>query len=559
MARKNQYEIGVAMDTDGVEKSIVNGIVKPLDDAADAFADLEKAANSADLDKELTKAQKATDKLDDELDDTRDALKRLGYAARDAGDDSKRGMDRAEEGVKEFGDEANSTAKEAAASFDGSAESILDMFQEVAANAFAGFGPAGALAGLAIAAGIGIAVGKFQEAAEAAEELRMKAVEYAQESRDAGVSTEAWFTGASRMIERIKELEELKSTDARWFWEKDPSQLEDWEDALQRMNRSTSEIGDVLSSSTEEVEKYRKAVERSKDATYDDIQALVERNKKDPVDGYVDKVNALNDQYKAHDELLSQLDEEISLRDQTTDSYERQKAAGLDAATAEAAAAEEKAERIASAEEAVKASVTSAYDSMRQAAADYATNEDGALDINRWLEYVNQQSGAIAAYQANLETMRLSPDQWQNLLEMPEGQRTQWVAQFAALPEDARAPFAAALNDVGSTGGSEAAVAFDDSFNPEASVDVDVSVDTGDAAAELDEAAEDRDVTIKANLTGEGTVRDGLDTLTKRRTVHVEAVLDTSQAARDLAAWRRSEANRPITITAKLVKEGAWQ
>lgn len=558
MARKNQYEIGVAMDTDGVEKSVSNGLVKPLEEAADAFEDLEKAANSADLDKELTKAQKATDKLDDELDDTRDALKRLGYAARDAGDDTRKGMNRAEDGVKELGEEANSTAKEAAASFDGSAESILDMFQEVAANAFAGFGPAGALAGLAIAAGIGIAVGKFQEAAEAAEELRMKAVEYADEAREAGISTEAWITGASRMIERIKELEELKSTDARWFWEKDPSQLEDWEDALQRMNRSTSEIGDVLSGSTEEVEKYRKAVEKSKEATYDDIDALVERNKKDPVDGYVDKVNALNDQYKAHDELLSQLDEEISLRDQTSESYERQKAAGMDAAAAEAAAAEEKAERIASAEEAVKGSVLAAYDSMRQAATDYATNEDGALDINRWLEYVNQQSGAIATYQANLETMRLSPEQWQNLLEMPEGQRTQWVSQFAALPEDARAPFAAALNDIGSSGGSDAAVAFDDSFNPEASVDVDVEADTSDAVAQIDEAAEDRDVTIKANLTGEGAVRDGLESLTRRRTVTVEAVLDTSRATRDLATWRRNQENKPVVIAAKLVKTGDW-
>lgn len=558
MARKNQYEIGIAADTSGLEKSISNGLVKPLDEAADAFDDLEKAAQSADLDRELDKAQKATNELDDELDDARDKLKRLGYAARDAGDDSRRGMDRAEEGVKEFGEEANSTAREAAASFNGSAEDILDAFQEVAANAFAGFGPAGAIAGLAIAAGIGIAIGKFQEAAEAAEELRMKAVEYAGEAFDAGVSTDTWLSGATRMVERIRELEELKAKEWRWFWEEDPSQLEDWDDALQRMNRSTEEIGDVLSGTTEQVEDYRKAVEKSKDAIYDDIEALIERNKADPVDGYVDKINALNDEYKAHGELLDQLDEEIRLRDETTESYDRQKAAGIEAAAAQAEAAEEKAERIASAEEAVKGSVLSAYDSMRQAAADYATNEDGALDINRWLEYVSQQSGAIATYQANLQAIRLSPEQWQNLLEMPEGQRTQWVAQFAALPEDARAPFAAALNDVGSAGGSEAAVAFDDSFNPDADVDVSVEADTSDAVAAIDEAAEDRKVDIKANLTGEGSVREGLSALTRKRTVTVEAVVDTSQASRDLAAWRRNEASKTVTIRAKLAKDGSW-
>ncbi len=556
MAR-GPIKVPIASDTGAFEKGMRSGVIKPTEDAEKALDALGKTDGPDRLATAMKAAQKATDKLDGELDDARDALKRLGFAARDAGDDTRRGMERAEDGVKELGEEANSTAKEAAASFDGSAESILDMFQEVAANAFAGFGPAGALAGLAIAAGIGIAVSAYQQAEEAAEELRIKAVEYAGEARDAGVSTEAWLTGASRMVERIRELEELKSKDWRWFWEKDPSQLEDWEDALQRMNRSTSEIGDVLSGTTEEVENYRKAVERSKDATYDDIQALVERNKKDPVDGYVDKVNALNDQYKAHDDLLGQLDEEIRLRDQTTESYERQKAAGLDAAAAESAAAEEKAERIASAEEAVKGSVLSAYDSMRQAAADYATNEEGALDINRWLDYVNQQSGAIATYQANLEAIRLSPEQWQNLLEMPEGQRTQWVAQFAALPEDARAPFAAALNDVGSTGGSEAAVAFDDSFNPDASVDVEVEADTSDAVKDIEKASKDRKVKIKAELTGKAGVSADLDTLTKKRTVTVTASLDTSQAYRDLSRLR-TEASKSITIRARLAKEGSW-
>lgn len=546
MARK--YEIGVGIDTGAFEKGIANGLVDPLEEAEDAFDSLEKAAKNADLDTELTKAQKATDKLDDELDDARDALKRLGFAARDAGDDSKRGMDRAEEGVKEFGEEANSTAKEAAASFDGSAESILDVFQEVAANAFAGFGPAGALAGLAIAAGIGIAVSAFQEAEEAAEELRLKAIEYADQARDAGVSTDTWLTGATRMVERIRELEELKSKDWRWFWQEDPSQLEEWSDALKRMNRSTSEIGDVLSGTTEEIEDYRRAVERSKDATYEDIQALVERNKVDPVDGYVDKVNALNDQYKAHDDLLGQLDEEIRLRDETTESYERQKSAGLDAAAAEAAAAEEKAERIASAEEAVKTSVLSAYDSMRQAAADYATNEEGALDINRWLEYTREHQAAVAAYQANIESIKLSPEQWANLLEMPEAQRMQWVDQFAKLPEAARSPFAAALNDVGSAGGNDAAVGFNSAFDPD--TDVTVNVDTRDAAAELKAlASKKRTAEIGVKLTGRKTVANSLDDLARQRNVTIQARVDTSAASSGMSAWRRNQESRPITIT----------
>ncbi len=171
MARK--YEIGIAADTAGFEKSIKNGLVDPLEEAEDAFDDLEQAAKDADIEKEIDKSRKAADKLEDELEDTRDALKKLGFAARDAGDDARKGMKRAEEGVSEFKDEAQQTAKEAAASFDGSAESIGDVFQEVAANAFSGFGPAGVAAGVAVAAGAGViidTVGKIGEAFDEAKE-----------------------------------------------------------------------------------------------------------------------------------------------------------------------------------------------------------------------------------------------------------------------------------------------------------------------------------------------------------------------------------------------------
>lgn len=134
MARKNQYEIGVGMDTGPFEKSVSNGLVDPLEKAADAFEGLEDAAKSADLDKELDKAADRTNVLSKELDDARDGLKRLGYAARDAGDDAKRGMDGASEGAATLKDEAKQSARETAASFRDVTD-VLDLVQEVAANA----------------------------------------------------------------------------------------------------------------------------------------------------------------------------------------------------------------------------------------------------------------------------------------------------------------------------------------------------------------------------------------------------------------------------------------
>ncbi|WP_341941728.1 hypothetical protein [Microbacterium sp. LWH10-1.2] len=553
MAR-GEIKIPMAVDTGGIEKSIKNGLVEPLEDAEDALKALTKVDAGRDLERDLDKAQDATEDLKEELEDARSDLKKLGFAAKDAGDDAKRGFKGAEDGVKEMGEEANSTAKEAAASFDGSAESILDAFQEVAANAFAGFGPAGALAGLAIAAGIGIAVGKFQEAEEAAEELRMKAVEYASDAVEAGVSTEAWISSAGRLVERIRELEEAKSTDFRWFWEDDPSQLEEWSDALKITGQGADELGKVLGSTDEAVQDYRDAMQDARDATVEQGEALAANTALADEAGMA-KVQALEDEIAGYDDLLQALDQEIDTREQSAESAQRQRDAGVEQALATAAAEEEKAERIASAEQVVQDSVTSAYDSMRDAATEYATTEDGALDINRWLEYTQQHAAAVATYQANLQSMKLSPDQWSNLMEMPEDARMQWVSQFVALPEAARDPYAAALNDLGSSGGSSAAVAFDDSFNPNA--DVEINAETGAAEADLEDVSRDRTAEIKVKTTGKAEAKSDLEALAKTRHATINVRADTSDANASINTMRRNQESRPVYVTVKARNGGS--
>lgn len=152
-----------------------------LDDVADSLDDMARDAKNGGRD-----AERAVEKLEDSFRDAARRAKDLGRAGEDAGDDVKRGMKRAEDGVDNLKDEANETAREAAASFDGSAESIADAFQEIAANAFAGFGPAGAVAGLAAAAGIGLAVAGFTAVDEAEKASRERAAEWAQAFIEAG-------------------------------------------------------------------------------------------------------------------------------------------------------------------------------------------------------------------------------------------------------------------------------------------------------------------------------------------------------------------------------------
>lgn len=130
------------------------------------------------------------DSLDDVARDGADSSDRLERtfraafdAVRDASQDTGRevakniddGAEEAGEGLGSLKDEAQGTATEVAASFSGSAEDIAGGFQELAANAFAGFGPAGAAAGIAAAAGIGLLFARVQEDA-AKTEARVQAM-----------------------------------------------------------------------------------------------------------------------------------------------------------------------------------------------------------------------------------------------------------------------------------------------------------------------------------------------------------------------------------------------
>lgn len=116
-------------------------------------------------------AERAADQLADAYKDAyREVEERAGGASQAVGSKTKEGFDEASEGAANFKDEANQTAREVAASFDGSTDSIVGMFQEVAANALGGFGPAAQVAGLAAAAGIGILWSEISTGSEAAAE-----------------------------------------------------------------------------------------------------------------------------------------------------------------------------------------------------------------------------------------------------------------------------------------------------------------------------------------------------------------------------------------------------
>jgi chromosome segregation ATPase len=202
-------DISVAADTRAAMSGIQRGVIDPLTDASEL---LEKLGDKSDdatrqLEDGMRDAQRRTDSAKDEIADLRDEITRAGRAGKSAGDDIDDGFRKAEQGAEEFKDEANSTAREAAASFDGSAESIADMFQETAANAFVGFGPAGAVAGLAAAAGIGLAVKGFEDMGLAQEASEEAASEWANAYIEAGGRVLTSAVTTARALEIITDTE----------------------------------------------------------------------------------------------------------------------------------------------------------------------------------------------------------------------------------------------------------------------------------------------------------------------------------------------------------------
>ncbi|AZS39980.1 MULTISPECIES: hypothetical protein [Microbacterium] len=256
--------ISLGMNT----REVAAGAAKAADaieDVTDSLDDLTRAAG-----KSGDKFEKAGDELEDSMRDARretekaqDSFKDLGRAAERAGDDARDGMRRAEDGVEEFRDEANSTAKEAAASFDGSAESIGDALQEVAANAFAGFGPAGAVAGIAAAAGIGLAIAGFEDVHEAEQRAAELASEWADRFVESGqrVATAAQQSAAvidiSTDPEKYKEAAEnaklwgVTTSDAMLAMAGNVGSIKIVEDALDRKRVATEKDAQAAQESAE--------------------------------------------------------------------------------------------------------------------------------------------------------------------------------------------------------------------------------------------------------------------------------------------------------------------
>jgi hypothetical protein len=155
MAR-GPIEIPIAVDTGGIEKSIKNGLIDPVEDAEDALKKLGDTDAGRDLDRQLDRAQDATEDFKDELDKTRKSLDKLSYAAKDAGDDASKGMGKFNAAAEEVTNEVGSNLGEAVSSIRGDLGDLGQVGQDTLgglAATLAGTGPAGIAGAAGLAAG----------------------------------------------------------------------------------------------------------------------------------------------------------------------------------------------------------------------------------------------------------------------------------------------------------------------------------------------------------------------------------------------------------------------
>lgn len=186
MSAKNGLTINIAANVSEAVKGM-DKTAESIEEVAEAIHDLTKEGRSTDqLERDFRDLQKETDR-------TSDAIKaKMADAYRSAGRSSDKfartaddGFDKASRGVDDFKQEANSTLRETAASIS-SLEDGVGALQEVAANAFAGFGPVGAGAGLVAALGLGLVTAEITKQQEAAQRLRASFSEAYQEAADGG-------------------------------------------------------------------------------------------------------------------------------------------------------------------------------------------------------------------------------------------------------------------------------------------------------------------------------------------------------------------------------------
>ncbi len=434
-----------------------NNVEDSLDDVADSLDAMAKDGDQATED--LTKSFK-------------EMAKEASRAGREAGDgigtSLKKGFSDAEEGVQNFKDEAKSTAKESAASFDGSAESIVDSFQEIAANAFVGFGGAGLVAGLAAAAGIGIASAALLDSEEQAKAAKEAISNYGLAIIDSGKATaEIEFvnanlkdiiTNADGAKKKFQDIEKLAS--------KYPALAGD----VGLMAQAYAGNSDALDLVLGKMRKERDAIQENGRWMLDGTQAGA----------------------RAYANLTTEMDAEIVSLEGITRGIER--AAQIEKGWIESGGEAREARK-----EEIDA-INQSYDDAAGSVENYVNKETGLFDTAAYIEAMKRREKALADYQTALATSGLS-DEAKRFLNSQGAEAAATMLQGYASGDQATKD---ELNRIWTEAADDASGAAEDvikkTFETPQEAKVSVDVDTATAEANLNRFLQNRKIQLQIEL-----------------------------------------------------------
>ncbi len=219
--------------SEDMARDISRAFGTPIDRARTAVRNLEDALDAAGREGGTSGEQ------------IEDALEEVSRKANSTGDELKRKI---KGGLDEAGSEAGQSGREAAASFSGGFDGVVDFVQETAANAFSGFGPIGAAAGIAVAAAIGIAMSGAEQAQERLNDARSAAIDLAEQLYE--------NKGVLPLAEKASNLFEILGREAKTGtqlqgyidqWADFGTVLEQLERAASLTGRPLEELTDALS------------------------------------------------------------------------------------------------------------------------------------------------------------------------------------------------------------------------------------------------------------------------------------------------------------------------
>ena len=509
--------ISVAAETSDVERGLKTGVIAPLEDAADTLKDLAKEGDKAGgkLEASMRDAQKDTEKLGDEYQELsrtiRNTSKRGGQDLKEHTSDA---TDAAKRDLAELKDEALQNASETFSSFDGSMESFADGIQGTFGGIVSNMGPMGAILGSALAIGIGVAVAKGEELAEAVNSAKERAAELAAEISDVDgdLSQIQW-------VDKVKEWGYAIDDSREWF--------EFWQDDAKTAFETSKDYADRFGLSVKDLSLGLSGVDAGKatasvKALKEQVKGLEDQRGRAAGTSEVEKISS---EIRARETLITKLEQQGGVTEEAIELTRMQAEITEELAAKDRAAAAATQART-DAANALQAELDAGVASWQN----YINAESGATDPAAYVNAMADKASATANFNGNVQGLasefRLSHDETQAILD----QGLEFAPMLQSIIDSGLGPAFVEQLRAAAGGGQEIL------DGTPLGATVTAEADTGTAQADLDQAAADRDATVSVTADTKAAASQIDAAADKKRDAKVTAKAETTAANRDLDA-----------------------